>query len=160
MGNAVADRYRGYANGSYNFLSWGTKNKATNELVFEKSRLSTEVASYEEIYNQYQDNVSKLSSVSQDFEGFVTNKLKNVKKFLNEGYEGDKSANLNSDLDEYIKTVETCKGNVDELIEEIEARKQEIATKKRNLQNQLSDVRGVLAGVKNATVADPTNYQY
>lgn len=165
MNNAVADKYRSYGTGNLKFNSYSEKNAAQRELLAEENRLQSEIDKYENIYNEYQNNVMPyLTSINDDFDGFIINKMKNAEKFLDEGYEGDKSRELAETLFGYRDQLNTCKNQVVNLKGKVEIRKREVSIKKRNYENQLSDVRSVSNRVRNTGVyqepGSPTSFTY
>ena len=165
MSNAVANKYRHYGMGNSKFNTYDEKNAAQRELLAEEKRLETEIDACENIYNGYQNNVMPhLTTINGDFDGFIINKMKNVKTSLDKGYEGNKSRELAQTLQGYLRQLNSCKEQVMNLKSELEIRKREVGIKKRNYENQLSDVRSVDNRVRNTGVyqepGKPTSFIY
>ncbi len=155
MSNAVADKYRGC---NY-FDSESEKNKAIAELTEEEGDLQTEIDAWEHAYNNYQDDVlPKLTLANDDFEGFVTNKMKNAQIYLNEGYNGDKLDDLNAEMDEYLEELTSCNEDIQAFIEDINIRQRDISLKKRRLEDDLIDLRSVLDAVRSAAILYHNGY--
>lgn len=155
MSNAVANKYRGY---NY-FDSHSEKNQAISELTGEEAELQTEIDAYELSYNTYQEDVlPKLTSANDDFEGFVTNKMKNAQIYLNEGYNGDKLDDLNAEMDDYLEELNSCNEDIEQLIQGINLRVRDISLKKRRLEDDLIDLRSVLDAVRSAAILYHNGY--
>lgn len=148
--NSVANKYRGYGRGSF-FSTYNAKVAAQRELNQEMSRLQTEIDACENVYNGYQNNVMPyLTTICGDFDGFIINKMKNAKTSLDRGYEGDKSKDIDQTLQGYLGRLTSCKEQVMNLKSAVELRKREVSIRKRDYENQLSDVRSVANNVDDA----------
>lgn len=107
MGNSVANKYRSYGTGNLKFDNYSQKNKALSALYAEQDRLQAKINQYKDYVEVYNNTtIPKLTAaLSSDFEGFVINKVKNAKIYLNNGYNGDKSQDLNDRLDPNIESL-------------------------------------------------------
>lgn len=166
MGNAVANKYRSYGTGNLKFDNYSQKNKALNALYAEQDNLQAQIDKYTSYVEVYKNTtIPKLTAaLSSDFEGFVINKVKNAKKYLNSGYNGDKSQNLNNRLDPNIESLNYCEAHMKELKADVSLRVRELQDKIRQLGIELNDVRSVTSRVRNTGVyqepGNPSSFTY
>lgn len=137
MENTVAAKYYGAK-----FTSKKQVANAISALYAEQTRLEGKISEYETKCEGYESVWPKIAAhIGSDFDGWVTNKMKNAVKGLENNYTGSKSASdMKTNIEGNLKGIATIKNSIDTLREDVGSRKTVVEQKKENYKFQRLEV--------------------